>query len=736
MIHENHATTVHRCRFIDYTPGNITALSFSHTSTTKLTPSDLRLALGRSNGDIEIWNPRDNWCQELVVQGGKDRSIEGLVWCNIPGEPLRLFSIGGSTVVTEWDLTTGLPLKNYDCNSGVIWSLAINGSQDKLAVGCDNGSVVIIDISGGKGVLEHEVILTRQESRVLTLTWNKDDFVIGGCADGRIRVWCTRKDDENRGRLVHTMKVDKSKKESTLVWCVLYLPETNQIVSGDSTGSIKFWDFHYATLIQSFKAHEADVLCLSTDINNGSVFSAGVDRKIFQFSNVQTGKTKKWVNTSNRLFHSNDIRTIASYQSKGADFLVSGGVEKTLVISSLTSFSDGNYKKLPLVVPFKKNVLVNKEQRLVLMWQESTVKIWVIGTETDNEKNYRLVCKLTLKDEQNISSCALSPDGQVLIVGRPSTTKVFHLQPMDTRMKVTKLDNEFLLKTGCKYVKFTSESAIVMVSSNDNVFSLDLEADDDEKPDEFELPDIQQTKTSVKLPYINMVNHLEVRDHYAVVGRACGAVDLLDLNNHTTKPLIRLMNYITAINFTERATVVLVTAENKVYEFNLEGEEDLLTSWCKKNSESLPVQFQNLKDKCLGIFSDESNKDKVWFWGSTWLANFDMSLDLPISKRKKPKKHSRNGLTITDESNFINDGDEEEEEEDLDVPDEFLIKTLLERPSEDARVKKDGKPFFFTDKYRPILLADKISENELVIVERPAFLVSSQPAFNLPKLRF
>lgn len=341
-----------------------------------------------------------------------------------------------------------------------------------------------------------------------------------------------------------------------------------------------------------------------------------------------------------------------------------------------------------------------------------------------------------MKDEQNISSCALSPDGQVLIVGRPSTTKVFHLQPMDTRMKVTKLDNEFLLKTGCKYVKFTSESAIVMVSSDDNVFSLDLEADDDEKPDEFELPDIQQTKTSVKLPYINMVNHLEVRDHYAVVGRACGAVDLLDLNNHTVKPLIRLMNYITAINFTERATVVLVTAENKVYEFNLEGEEDLLTSWCKKNSESLPVQFQNLKDKCLGIFSDEFNKDKVWFWGSTWLANFDMSLDLPISKRKKPKKHSRNGLTITDESNFINDGDEEEEEEELDVPDEFLIKTLLERPNEDARVKKDGKPFFFTEKYRPILLADKISENELVIVERPAFLVSSQPAFNLPKLRF
>ena len=134
------------------------------------------------------------------------------------------------------------------------------------------------------------------------------------------------------------MKVDKAKRESTLVWSVLYLAKTNQIVSGDSTGSVKFWDFQYATLTQTFKSHEADVLCLTTDASNTHVFSAGVDRKIFQFtSKLQGGNASspKWVNSSNRLFHGNDVRAISSYQSKGADFLVSGGVEKTLVILSL-----------------------------------------------------------------------------------------------------------------------------------------------------------------------------------------------------------------------------------------------------------------------------------------------------------------------------------------------------------------------------------------------------------------
>ena len=134
---------VHRCRFVDFTPATITSLAFSHKSNiNKLTPSDLRLAIGRSNGNIEIWNPRNNWFQEMVIEGGKDRSIEGLCWSNVNGESLRLFSIGGSTVVTEWDLATGLPLRNYDCNSGVIWSISINDSQDKLSVGCDNGTVV------------------------------------------------------------------------------------------------------------------------------------------------------------------------------------------------------------------------------------------------------------------------------------------------------------------------------------------------------------------------------------------------------------------------------------------------------------------------------------------------------------------------------------------------------------------------------------------------------------------
>lgn len=737
---------VHRSRFVDMTSGNITALAFSHKSDTqKLTPSDLRLALGRSDGNIEIWNPRDDWFQELVIQSGKNRSIEGLCWRNVPGEALRLFSIGGSTVVTEWNLATGLPLKNYDCNAGVIWSMAIDESQDRLAVGCDNGTVVVIDISGGPGCLEYDGSLMRQEARILTLTWKGNANVIGGCSDGKLRVWSAQKKAEDRGRILHTMKVDKSKKESTLVWSVLYLPNSNQIVSGDSTGSVKFWDFTHATLTQSFKTHIADVLSLTQGADGSQVFSAGVDRKIFQFQQnsgkSQNDRGHKWVNTSNRLIHGNDVRAMCSYQSRGADFLVSGGVEKSLVISSLSSFADGKYRKMPLFASFSKSIIINKAQRFVVMWHESNIRIWHIGDDFDSTSNYKLVCKLVLKDEQNITTCAMSPDGQVLVVARPSSTKLFHLQPLGTKLKVTKLDNDLLLRTGCSLVQFVDNSRIVACSSSNELFTLDLESENDDEMQEIELTEVPATKSSIKIPYMNRINRLAVNGEYAAIAYTCGAVDILDLETLKARTLVRLMNFVTSLRvITGRNSVVLTTADNKIYEFSLNNEDEdssLLTTWSKKNTENVPAQIQSSSSKCFGTFSSEEDVNKVWFWSAAWLSRLDFSVDLPVSKRKKPKKHSRDGLTITDDSNFLNDNGDAEEENELEVDEAFDLLPAANKFNGESKGKSEKKRIFFTEKYKPILYADLISENELIVIERPAHTSGShQGAVDLPKLIF
>ena len=140
---------------------------------------------------------------------------------------------------------------NYDCNAGIIWCIDINPQNDRLTVGCDDGSVVIVDISGGRGSLEYDLICQRQDARVLSVKWANNEHVIGGCADGRVRSWSS--EGETKGRLVATMKVDKAKTESTLVWSLTVLPNKKQFVSGDSTGSIKIWDLTRFTLLQTLK---------------------------------------------------------------------------------------------------------------------------------------------------------------------------------------------------------------------------------------------------------------------------------------------------------------------------------------------------------------------------------------------------------------------------------------------------------------------------------------------------
>src|ERR1700685_1773055 len=56
-----------QCRFVDYQPAKICALAFSHPSNSKqTTPASLLLAVGRSNGDIDLWSPLYEWVHKTV----------------------------------------------------------------------------------------------------------------------------------------------------------------------------------------------------------------------------------------------------------------------------------------------------------------------------------------------------------------------------------------------------------------------------------------------------------------------------------------------------------------------------------------------------------------------------------------------------------------------------------------------------------------------------------------------
>ena len=376
---------IHRCRFVPYPPSAINALAFSHPSSLTSPgkgPSSLRIAIGRANGDIEIWNPlKGAWFQESILRGAKDRSIEGLVWTqdpedvdksgNIIAGKLRLFSIGYSAAVTEWDLGTGRPVRHSAGNYGEIWCIAAQPKgqlpekpgrlvEDQmqeeesqiqhLAVGCADGAIVLLNTADGD--LRFTRILARppkKKSRVLSLTFQNRDTIIAGHADSTIRIYGVRK-----GQQVRNMSLGAGPKggpKETLVWSVKCLPD-GTIVSGDSTGTLCFWDGKVHALLQRIKSHDADILDIAVSADGQSVFSGGMDRRTTLYRRTgigHPGEGHRWAKITHKRMHQHDVKAMATFETKALSVLVSGGSSILLcshAIPSLTKSQDSTPRPL------------------------------------------------------------------------------------------------------------------------------------------------------------------------------------------------------------------------------------------------------------------------------------------------------------------------------------------------------------------------------------------------------
>lgn len=355
---------IHRCRFVPYPSSAINALAFSHGSTPESKskgPPNLRLAVGRANGDIEIWNPsRGAWYQETIIRGGKDRSIEGLAWIQDPEDvdkhgyktagKLRLFSIGYSTAVTEWDLASGRPLRHSTGNYGEIWCMAVQPknqssnasikieSEEKrqedvecqtqnIVVGCADGSIVLLHT--GDGDLRFSRVLARpskKKSRVLSVTFQNWHTIVAGHADSTVRIYDLRFKQQLRSMTLGAGLKDGPKE--TLVWSVKCLAD-GTIVTGDSTGTLCIWDGKQYSLIQRIQGHEADILDLAVGADGQTIFSGGMDRRTSMYRRVKSGRNGeqlRWAKITHQRLHRHDVKAMAAYETKGMSIIASGGM--------------------------------------------------------------------------------------------------------------------------------------------------------------------------------------------------------------------------------------------------------------------------------------------------------------------------------------------------------------------------------------------------------------------------
>ena len=453
---------IHRCRFVPYPPASINAVAFSHPSEShkKATPESLRVALGRSNGDIEIWNPlKGSWLQETILRGGKDRSIEGLAWTQdiedgdtSAGGRLRLFSIGYSSSVTEWDLERGTTLRHANGNYGEIWCFAAqptSDSKDKaaqtshsksqyLAAGCADGNILLFSTSDGE--LQFSKVLgapPTKKPRVLSIAWKNRHVIVAGYSDGTIRLF-----DIRSKKLLRNISLGKPGDGSNdiLVWAVKCLVDET-IVSGDSTGEIKIWDAHNYSLVQRLQAHQADVLDISSSVDGEMIISGGADRRTVAFRRTgpkKAGKGRRWAEVMHRRFHRHDVKALAAYESSGLSILLSGGLDTVPIVTPLREWQ-GEYHRSLSNLPRSPQICSAPAVRLLVSWWEREISIWHVNSSSETvddpglvdlpkQERYRLATKILLNSDENITSVHISVDGTALAVSTAVSVKIFSLR--------------------------------------------------------------------------------------------------------------------------------------------------------------------------------------------------------------------------------------------------------------------------------------------------------------------
>ncbi|KAI2620512.1 WD40 repeat-like protein [Hypoxylon sp. NC1633] len=480
---------IHRCRFVPYPPSAINVVAFSYPTIYKSQKgAPVRLAIGRANGDIEIWNPANSaWHQETILRGGKDRSIDGLVWVVEPNQILqdgtklvgksRLFSIGYTSTVTEWDLERGRPKKQASGMHGDIWCLAAqpivpttkHGSSPangKLVAGTVDGSLVLYSIEDGDLRFDRVLAtLTKKKAKMVSVAFKNPNTVVVGCSDSSIRVY-----DMRSGHVLRKMTLGSDLAggaKEIIVWSVKCLAGRD-IVSGDSTGQVCIWDGKTYTQAQRLQTHKQDVLSLTTSADGSTIVSGGMDRRTVLYR--RTGPSSRWSKVWHRRYHEHDVKTMASFEGNGMSVVVSGGSDATPIVMPLKEAGTENHRTLAHL-PQDPPLQSAPRGRMVVGWWEREICVWRLRRplrELENlsdgesavEKNRKLVARILIKGETNITSATVSQDGSLLVASTTSDVKAFHLRPRTRKdeLKISKIElPEEFSKQGASRVQISPD---------------------------------------------------------------------------------------------------------------------------------------------------------------------------------------------------------------------------------------------------------------------------------------
>nr|XP_002128329.1 U3 small nucleolar RNA-associated protein 4 homolog [Ciona intestinalis] len=643
---------VHRFRLYNYNPRAVQCIAVSDNS---------QLAVGRSDGSIEIWCTEECWFQKMVIPGSENGSVESLLWLGN-----RLISAGLHGNVVEYDLTSGTVKILVDSFGGAVWCLGLSPTHTHIAAGCEDGSIKMLETSNKS--LSFERSFDKQEGRIMCMAWHESgDVIVTGSVDV-IRLWSIK-----TGHAVQRITLERDmKKVETIVWDVLVLSDYT-VVSGDSFGRIQFWNGKHGTLLQSLHVHRADVLTLCRGTTESSIYAAGVDPRVLSFKLTNSEDPTSWVKGPMLQKHTHDVRSLALVN----DLIVSGGVDTNLMVNSVSRKKD-KFKRI-YSFPSYQTVSVAQAANLVLLQYSTYLEVWKMGTSVDNtetkskvlpleEQPLKMVqLKVPTSSVDHIKCSSISSCGHWIAYSTTSTFRLYHLtyKHEESNIQVQKVRCSGLSPS--HVIRFSQDSNIMITASTNHkvmITKLDSSAHTANLVHSHSL----KCYTSPTL----LLSISNDSTHFAVANLE-GQVDVFNAKNMThVCSLPRYTRIPTAISFHPKTNdVVVVYDDLQIFEFSIKSAA--YTPWTR------------------GILSANS-KEK-------YLARIHKAV---------MRKHSNIAVV----NNILH----------VCEPDKDIIMCvsregmfIIEKPSR----KKGGDKSRFCHQFMPLLHCDIMDDSTMLVVERP-----------------